>query len=881
MDNMKACINILSAVVILSIIPEIAYTQAFLKAVNPSDHKGNFQELSRQIDMFYDTATGSNRGGYKQWKRWEWFAMHHLDENGSLGNYVEKNLAAVEEMNRISVDKSRMPTTGEWFNLGHSSTPGATAQQGRVNSIAFDPVNSAIVYVATAGGGIWKTFNNGDTWTNLTIDLPILGVSDIVVSPSPNNHILYALTGDIIWTSNVYQHSSIGIIKSFDSGLTWVRTNLTTSLDLGISGFKLLMHPTNANILLVATSSGIQRTMDGGNTWATIAFLPTVINDIKFKPGDPNILYFTRGNSNNFYTLNLTTNVRDSVFIPTALNVDRMEIAVTPDNVNAVYLLAGPGYLSGTNNLFNGLFYSGNGGDSFTMRTNFCSNNGDLFNSTRSLSFYANTILVDPNEENNVIVGGLWLFNSTDGGVTLNQVTSNSIHADQHSLKRNTLNGDLWLGNDGGVYRSTDNGNTWNDRSDGLVINEYYRISGTNNASDLVLGGTQDNGHYLIDAAGNFSFVLGSDGMDNCFNSFDNTIAYACTQNGGLNRSINYGQNFYLTNLPNAGNPNFYPWITPIVQQPPHFNLQQFQWVNTDVVYVYSLNGVMRSGNNFTWPNIGPSGIGQTAGAASPSMAVGADVDGNTNLYISNGNLFWACFNPTDEVPDWFQFALPISNTTYISAIAVNPSDRREVWATISGYQAGTKVFRSQNGGLTWLNLSLSLPNTPVYSIVFANSGNSPSGAVYVGTEIGVFYTDDGLPDWVPFSNGLPHVPVTDLNMNYTTGELKAATYGRGIWESDLYEPCPLLVLVDYDIYQGQYSFESSNLILANHFIHGGLGTRVHMKAANQVKMVNGFKISAGTYARISIGTCGSGPLVLTEDPSKQAEAEKPKAERN
>jgi hypothetical protein len=84
---------------------------------------------------------------------------------------------------------------------------------------------------------------------------------------------------------------------------------------------------------------------------------------------------------------------------------------------------------------------------------------------------------------------------------------------------------------------------------------------------------------------------------------------------------------------------------------------------------------------------------------------------------------------------------------------------------------------------LTWLNLSLSLPNTPVYSIVFANSANSPSGAVYVGTEIGVFYTDDGLPDWIPFSNGLPHVPVTDLLMNYNTGELKAATYWRSAYD--------------------------------------------------------------------------------------------------
>ncbi len=853
-----------TGIIALMLFSDFALAQPYLKAIKQEIHEGNFLQLANKIDMFYDTATGSNIGGYKQWKRMEWFAIHHLDEKGQLRNIPVKNMDGIAEMNQLSPGDNRMSPTGEWVNLGHSSTPGSTAQQGRVNTVAFDPVNSSIVYAGAAGGGIWKSFNSGGSWTNLTIDLPILGIADIVVAPAPNNNIVYALTGDVV-LANVYFHNSIGVIKSYDGGITWARTTQMSTLDQQLGGNKLMINPANQNEVLTALSDGIYRTTNGGNTWTQIVSGANV-NDMEYKPGDPNTLYFTAIGVDSLYIMNMITLTFSVTMINTTTPCDRMVIEVTPDNPNAVYLLAGPGYVSGGMNLFNGLFKSSDSGASFVMMSNACMNNGDLFNSARSISFYANTMIIDPNEENNVIVGGLNLFRSTDGGINLSQITSNSIHSDQHNLKRNPLNGELWLCNDGGVYRSTDNGITWNDRSDGLTINEYYRISGTGYLDDLVLCGSQDNGHFLIDASGNFQSVLGGDGMDNYFNSFDNTIAYACQQNGGLKKSLNYGVSFGNSSLPNSGNANFYPWITPIVQHPPQY-IPPF-WINTDVIYVYSLNGIMRSTDGVYWTNIGPTGNGQVQNSKCPSMAVCSASDGTTNLYISNGNSFWVCFNPLDAVPTWNLFSVPIDVNTYISAMAVNPANRTEIWITISGYIGGTKVFRSQNSGLTWSNLSLSLPNTPVYSIVFANNTNSPSGAVYVGTEIGVFYTDDNIPDWVPFSNGLPHVPVTDLIVNYFLGELKAATYGRGIWASDLYQTCPSLVLLDFDINQGQYNFESSSLINANHFITGGLGTNVHLKAANQVKLVNGFRAYADTRVKITIGACGSGVVNLTGDPA-------------
>jgi len=869
----------INKIFLLILVPGFFYiknanSQAFNRILTSQGSTDNFINLSRKIDDFYDTAQGSNKSGYKQWKRFEWFASNHLNENGNFDNYLQKNATALKAVNQLKISKALAvnSSTGNWINIGHTaSVGGVKAQQGRVNTIAFDPVNANIVYAGAAGGGIWKSINGGTSWANLTIDLPILGISDIAVAPAPNNNIVYALSGEGLPFANVYYHKGIGIIKSTDGGINWQTTGTISTLAMQVGGNKLLIHPTNPNIILAAMSNGLWRTMDGGNVWINISIGD--VNDIEFKPNDPNTLYMTFRNSGNLGILNLTSLNLTSIGIiapPTppinAPNVNRMEIAVTAANPKAVYVLAGPGYVSGGVNLFYGLYYSNNSGATFTQRSNQCTNNGDLFNSASEFAWYANTIYVNPLSENNVIIGGLNLFTSTDGGTTLNEFADPALHSDQHNLKRNPVNGDLWLCNDGGVYKSTNNGGNWNNSSTGLIINEYYRISGAQSMDDNLIGGVQDNGHFTrVVGTNNFISSLGSDGMDNYFNSYDNNNVYACAQNGKLYRSVNAGFAFLITILPNAGKSAFFPWITPIVQHPPTF----FPANNTDVIYAYSLNGIMKgTGGATTWVNMGPLGIGVASGALTPCMAIGSDDFGaSANLYISNGNNFWVHTDPLSANPaGWINRPLPITATSNTSAIAVNPANKNEVWITISGYNATQKVYRSTNAGISWTNMTLSLPNTPVYSIAFANNNNNPGGAVYVGTEIGVYFTDDNYADWIPFSNQLPHVPVTDLQINYINNTLKAATYGRGIWQSDLFQNCRPTFTLNYDINQGQFNFETSNTIFANAAINGQLGTRVTLKAGSRITLqAPDFKASAGTYFRAVIGDCGSGVLSKTD----------------
>jgi hypothetical protein len=217
-------------------------------------------------------------------------------------------------------------------------------------------------------------------------------------------------------------------------------------------------------------------------------------------------------------------------------------------------------------------------------------------------------------------------------------------------------------------------------------------------------------------------------------------------------------------------------------------------------------------------------------------------------------------FEITNNLPDTF-IDVGSGDTLALntSSIYMNPTNSKEMWVTYSGYVDGQKIYKTTDGGNNWFNYSGTLPNVPVHDVYYQSGTN---GGVYIGTDIGVFYRDNSLSDWTFFSLGLPVVPVLELEINYSQGELYAATHGRGLWKSDLYTSCPpvysLTVANDPNPgYSGQQVYQASNFIASERTIEGGIGTNVYYQAGNYIDLTEDFVVKAGNRFQGSISPCG------------------------
>jgi PKD repeat protein len=152
-------------------------------------------------------------------------------------------------------------------------------------------------------------------------------------------------------------------------------------------------------------------------------------------------------------------------------------------------------------------------------------------------------------------------------------------------------------------------------------------------------------------------------------------------------------------------------------------------------------------------------------------------------IYISNST---SVFKTTDGGTNWNSIPVPNAGSMAITDIAIDETNPDKIWMTRSGYNAAIKVFKSIDGGLTWQNLSTGLPNIPVNTVVNQTGTND---GIYIGTDFGVYYYDEVISMWVPYMNGLPNVRVDELEIQYSSNKLRAATYGRGLWESSIYNP--------------------------------------------------------------------------------------------
>lgn len=753
--------RLLSLALPLFVFDSSAFGQSWAEMM--ADPTVNFYETQKAFETYWEGRDHTEKGkGWKPFKRWEWFMEQRVYPDGDL-TVMDREMTTffLEEQERLAA--GLRTETGNWTSLGPSVIPANGGGAGRCNFLRFDPSNPNILWTGSPGGGLWKSTTGGSTWINWNTDhLPVIGCTDLAIDPN-NSQILYLATGDG-YGSDTY---SIGVLKSTDGGLTWNTTGLNWNVSQTRRIRRLIIHPTNSNLLIAATSNGIYRTTNGGQNWTQVQ--TGNFFDLEFKPGEPTTVYAT---STQFYR---STNGGSSwTFIsnglPASSSVRRMEIAVTPANANYVYILAARQSDSG----FLGVYRSTDSGVSFGTRSTspnllgWNSNGGD----EGGQGWYDLAIAASPTNANTVIVGGVNIWRSTNGGTdwTINGHWTGSgapyVHADIHDLIFVPGSGtSYYAACDGGVFRTTNNGAAWTDLSNGLEIAQLYRIGLSATNPGLVISGWQDNGTNRLNGTA-WRRVIGGDGMECIIDHANASIMYGALYYGNIRKSTNGGTSFstIVGSSADEGVNSRGLWVTPYVMHPTN---SQTLLVGKSALY-RSTNG----GTN--WSELGAiSGSGQIRAIAyapsNPQVIYAART--NTIHRTTNGGTGFT--NVTGNLP----------NRT-ITYIAVSNEDPNTVYVTYSGYSANEKVYRSSNGGGTWVSYSQGLPNLPVNCIVHEKGSN---GAVYAGTDVGVYYRDATMSAWIPFNGGLPNVIVNELEIQYATGKLRAATYGRGLWESDLF----------------------------------------------------------------------------------------------
>lgn len=722
------------------------------------DPDANFFETQQAFNTYWEGREITKGSGYKPFKRWEYWMEQRVSSDGTKpapGHDIS------EYYNYKSANSSRS-SAGNWTPLGPFAVPsGYNGYRGlgRVNAIAFHPTDANKIYIGAPSGGIWMTSDGGQTWSTYTDILPTLGVSAIAVD-HVNPDVIYIGTGD----RDAGDAPGLGVWKSVDGGLTYAESNAGMG---NVTVGRLLMHPADNNILIAATSGGIYKSTDAGQSWVRNA--QGNFKELVFKPGNPDIMYAATGGS--FYR-SINTGDSFSIINNGLTGGSRGVIGVSAANPEIVY------FLTTYNDSYKGVYQSNDSGLSFTLRStspNIMSwgcNGG-----SGGQAWYDLDMAVDPTNADVIFGGGVNIFKSSNGGTNwfitahwYGDCNVTSVHADLHILEYNPLNNRLYAGNDGGVYWTDNAGQSWTEISNGLVISQAYKIGQSATNKDYVINGYQDNGTSTYTGT-SWVAVGGGDGMECAFDPYDDRYSYSTLYYGDINRIFNNNSQGQIAGQGSNGITESGAWVTPFIIDHYDANTMFIGYKNV----WRSTNIKAGNTNSVSWTKI--SNINTS------NLSVLAQSRANTNiLYAASGNQLFRSDNVKDGSVQWTPLTGLLISSSQITSIETSPIDENIVYIVQQ-----KRVFKSVDKGYNWTEITGSLPDVQMNSIVYYR--NSSEG-LYLGTDIGIFYRDAYMADWILFSNGFPAAGrVTELEIYYDpTGPggdvIRAGTYGRGLWES-------------------------------------------------------------------------------------------------
>lgn len=723
------------------------HSQNYLEMIDSGEY--TVAEIKSEAERYFSGRDLGQGSGYFPYQRWLHMAQRLQDEHGYLPNTLQR----IEEIQNYDAylnesAGSRANLFDYWEELGPTywnATTHWSPGVGRVTAISVQEDNEQHIIVGGETGGVWRTYNGGETWVPLTDYLANLKVYSVAIDPSNPETYYFGSTSGLIF-------------KSQDSGATW--TNVGQIGNSVVN--KILIHPTNRLILFAsAQNQGIYKSSNGGFAWDEVVSNENRGYDVEFKPGDPEIVYASG------LKFHVSSDGGDSFTVHADFpNNEPKMIGISSDDPEVVYVIEANG------GSFGGLYKSEDAGFSFV----------ELDHAGRNYFGYDTAgfdpggqaprdmdITVNPNDVNEVHIAGVLTWRSLDGGINFDissdWVPGNAAnagigycHADVDILE--FVNNTLYAGTDGGIFKAPNtteiSADYYTDLSTGLGIRQWYKIGVSQTSDVVVTGGSQDNGSSFYSAVtGQWIDWIGADGMEGFVDKDNPELLYGMIQFGGMYRTENAGTT--LLNLPEPGSGSG-AWVSPFEQDPSVQN----------TIYC-AFEQVFRSdnkGGNWT-------PISQDFGGDLNQMKIAPS--NNQIIYASRGAQLYRTMD--GGATDWQTMNPPGG----INSIAIHPADPMRIAVAVTGT---AKVRVSYDGGENWDSMTLNLPNFSALSVLWDDNG---SNGLYLGMDYGVYYIDDTFSEWQPFLTNLPNVIVNELEINQANGKIYAGTYGRGLWASTKY----------------------------------------------------------------------------------------------
>ena len=688
---------------------------------------------------------------------------------------------------------------------------GPAVASGRVMSIAVNPKNKFEYYVGVASGGVWKTVNDGTSWTPVFDDQGSYSIGWVALDPND---------ASVVWVGAGESNSQRsvgwgdGIYRSDDGGKNWENLGLKKSEHIG----RMVVDPRDSKVVYVAAEGplwgpggdrGLYKTTDGGKTWKAVLTISenTGVVDIAMDPSNPDILYAAAyQRRRHVYTL-IDGGPESAIYKSTdagatwnklknglpKVDLGRIGLAVSPADPNVVYATVEAADGKG------GIFRSDDKGATWEKRNDF----------DQGAMYYAR-VVPDPKNVDRLFIMDVELRESLDGGKTLHRVNEVNHHGDNHAIWVDSDDTKHWLlGSDGGMYETWDDAKSWEFKAN-LPTVQFYDVA-VDNALPFyhVCGGTQDNFSWCgperthdVNGIPNSEWYVttGGDGFRSQVDLVDPNTVYSESQYGVLVRYDKpTGQELVLQPLEGKDEPPLrWNWDSPVIISPHSHTRLYFAanklfgsddrgdtWkeISGDLTRQIDRNKLPVMGK--VW---GPDAVAKDASTSfygnivalteSPKkeglIYVGTD-DGLIQV-TNDGGANWTKYEKFPGVPDM----------TYVSRLAASSHDENTVYAAFENHKNEDfkpYLLKSADAGKTWTSIAGDLPeNGPV--LAFAEDPVNPN-LLFAGTEFGAFFTIDGGHHWVQLRGGLPTIAVRDMVIQARESDLVIATFGRGFYVLD------------------------------------------------------------------------------------------------